>query len=41
MTETARFTLPRDERVAMSFVVNVEEGAEQSIARGDKSSVSP
>jgi len=36
MTEPARFTLPRDERVAMSFVVNVEEGAEQSIARGDK-----
>jgi peptidoglycan/xylan/chitin deacetylase (PgdA/CDA1 family) len=31
-----RFTLPRDQRLAMSFVVNVEEGAEQSIARGDK-----
>lgn len=31
-----RFTLPRDERIAMSFVVNVEEGSEQSIASGDK-----
>lgn len=31
-----RFTLPRDERLAMSFVVNVEEGSEQSIASGDK-----
>lgn len=31
-----RFTLPRDERLAMSFVVNVEEGAEQSVAAGDK-----
>ncbi len=31
-----RFTLPRDERLAMSFVVNVEEGSEQSIAAGDK-----
>ncbi len=30
------FTLPQDARVAMSFVVNVEEGAEQSIAAGDK-----
>ena len=33
---TDRFTLPGDERLAMSFVVNVEEGAEQSIAAGDK-----
>src|SRR3954468_8041647 len=33
---TERFTLPRDQRLAMSFVVNVEEGSEQSIARGDK-----
>lgn len=31
-----RFTLPRDERLAMSFVVNVEEGSEQSVASGDK-----
>lgn len=31
-----RFTLPEDARVAMSFVVNVEEGSEQSIAAGDK-----
>jgi peptidoglycan/xylan/chitin deacetylase (PgdA/CDA1 family) len=31
-----RFTLPQDRRLAMSFVVNVEEGAEQSIAAGDK-----
>jgi peptidoglycan/xylan/chitin deacetylase (PgdA/CDA1 family) len=31
-----RFTLPRDQRLAMSFVVNVEEGAEQSVAAGDK-----
>jgi peptidoglycan/xylan/chitin deacetylase (PgdA/CDA1 family) len=30
------FTLPNDQRLAMSFVVNVEEGAEQSIAAGDK-----
>jgi peptidoglycan/xylan/chitin deacetylase (PgdA/CDA1 family) len=30
------FALPRDQRLAMSFVVNVEEGAEQSIAAGDK-----
>jgi allantoinase len=34
--QQAKFSLPRDERLAMSFVVNVEEGAEQSIARGDK-----
>ncbi len=27
---------PRNERVAVSFVVNVEEGSERSIARGDK-----
>src|SRR5579875_1755351 len=33
---TDRFTLPGDRRLAMSFVVNVEEGAEQSIAAGDK-----
>jgi peptidoglycan/xylan/chitin deacetylase (PgdA/CDA1 family) len=31
-----RFSLPQDQRLAMSFVVNVEEGAEQSIAAGDK-----
>jgi allantoinase len=31
-----RFTLPQDQRLAMSFVINVEEGAEQSIAAGDK-----
>jgi peptidoglycan/xylan/chitin deacetylase (PgdA/CDA1 family) len=31
-----RFTLPNDQRLAMSFVVNVEEGAEQNIAAGDK-----
>jgi peptidoglycan/xylan/chitin deacetylase (PgdA/CDA1 family) len=31
-----RFTLPNDQRLAMSFVVNVEEGAEQSVAEGDK-----
>jgi allantoinase len=33
---THRFTLPQDQRLAMSFVVNVEEGAEQSVADGDK-----
>jgi peptidoglycan/xylan/chitin deacetylase (PgdA/CDA1 family) len=33
---TYRFALPRDQRLAMSFVVNVEEGSEQSIASGDK-----
>jgi len=32
----SRFTLPHDQRLAMSFVVNVEEGAEQSVADGDK-----
>jgi peptidoglycan/xylan/chitin deacetylase (PgdA/CDA1 family) len=31
-----RFTLPQDQRLAMSFVINVEEGAEQSVAAGDK-----
>lgn len=31
-----RFTLPGDRRLALSVVVNVEEGAEQSIAAGDK-----
>ena len=31
-----QFTLPTGQRLAMSFVVNVEEGAEQSIAAGDK-----
>lgn len=30
------FTPPSDERLALSVVVNLEEGAEQSIARGDK-----
>jgi len=33
---TTRFTLAQDRRLAMSFVVNVEEGSELSIARGDK-----
>src|SRR3984893_17726280 len=33
---SARFTLPSDERVALSIVVNLEEGAEQSIAAGAK-----
>ena len=33
---SARFTLPGGERVALSIVVNLEEGAEQSIAAGDK-----
>jgi len=33
---TYRFNLPQDQRLAMSFVVNVEEGSEQSIAMGDK-----
>jgi len=32
----SRFTLPRDERLAVSLVVNVEEGAEQNIGEGDK-----
>src|SRR6185295_6035186 len=31
-----QFTLPTGQRLAMSFVVNVEEGAEQNIAAGDK-----
>jgi peptidoglycan/xylan/chitin deacetylase (PgdA/CDA1 family) len=31
-----RFTLPQGQRLAMSFVVNVEEGAEQNVADGDK-----
>lgn len=30
------FTLPRGERVALSIVVNVEEGSERSLVRGDK-----
>ena len=30
------FSWPGQARLAMSFVVNVEEGSEQSIARGDK-----
>ena len=33
---TAAFSWPGQARLAMSFVVNVEEGSEQSIARGDK-----
>lgn len=33
---TYRFTLPNDQRLAMSLVVNVEEGAEQNIDAGDK-----
>jgi peptidoglycan/xylan/chitin deacetylase (PgdA/CDA1 family) len=33
---TPPVTWPRHERVAVSFVVNVEEGSERSIARGDK-----
>jgi peptidoglycan/xylan/chitin deacetylase (PgdA/CDA1 family) len=32
----SRFTLPRDERLAVSLVVNVEEGAEQNVGEGDK-----
>ncbi len=31
-----RFILPGDARVAMSFVVNVEEGSEMSVLEGDK-----
>lgn len=31
-----RFSLPQDRRLAMSIVVNVEEGAEQSVSAGDK-----
>ena len=30
------FTLPRDERLAVSLVINVEEGAEQNVGEGDK-----
>ena len=33
---TTAFSWPGQARLAMSFVVNVEEGSEQSIARGDK-----
>jgi allantoinase len=33
---SARFTLPSDARVALSIVVNLEEGAEQNVAAGDK-----
>lgn len=33
---TGRFTLPRDQRLALSVVVNVEEGAEQNVTAGDK-----
>ena len=33
---SAGFTLPSDARVALSIVVNLEEGAEQSVAAGDK-----
>lgn len=33
---SGRFTLPRDQRLALSVVVNVEEGAEQNVAAGDK-----
>lgn len=33
---SGRFILPRDQRLALSVVVNVEEGAEQSVAAGDK-----
>ncbi|MGH7043329.1 MAG: polysaccharide deacetylase family protein [Acetobacteraceae bacterium] len=31
-----RFTLPGDRRIALSVVVNVEEGAEQNISAGDR-----
>jgi peptidoglycan/xylan/chitin deacetylase (PgdA/CDA1 family) len=31
-----QFTLPNNERVALSIVVNVEEGSERSLVRGDK-----
>jgi peptidoglycan/xylan/chitin deacetylase (PgdA/CDA1 family) len=30
------FTLPKGERIALSIVVNVEEGSERSLVRGDK-----
>ena len=33
---TYKFTLPNNARLAMSFVVNVEEGAEMTLADGDK-----
>lgn len=33
---STRFTLPSEQRLALSVVVNLEEGAEQSVARGDK-----
>ena len=33
---THKFTLPNNARLAMSFVVNVEEGAEMTLADGDK-----
>jgi peptidoglycan/xylan/chitin deacetylase (PgdA/CDA1 family) len=33
---TYRFSPPQGQRLAMSFVVNVEEGSEQSVAMGDK-----
>ena len=30
------FNWPNNARVAMSFVINIEEGSEMSLARGDK-----
>jgi len=33
---SAEFTWPGNARLAMSFVINIEEGSEMSIARGDK-----
>src|SRR5690606_11694724 len=32
----AAFTWPDGKRLAMSFVINIEEGSEMTIARGDK-----
>lgn len=32
----AAFSWPRQARLAMSFVINIEEGSEMSLARGDK-----
>jgi len=32
----AEFSWPRNARLAMSFVINIEEGSEMSVARGDK-----
>jgi peptidoglycan/xylan/chitin deacetylase (PgdA/CDA1 family) len=34
--DASEFTLPQGERMALSIVVNVEEGSERSLVRGDK-----